>query len=156
VEKAQHWNSRGHFFAAAAEAMRRILVEYARRSSGSFLNRYFATGQAFFSMIPPDRSRRSFLKTSVALAGTAPLIDGLLQAQPGRAARPLLAYVGTVFADRRVHRVPPEVGNILLRQRYGFGNKINESTRGAMAVWKGQVTRRAITLQLTAEKICGF
>ncbi len=26
-----HWNSRGHFFAAAAEAMRRILVETARR-----------------------------------------------------------------------------------------------------------------------------
>ncbi len=25
------WNSRGHFFAAAAEAMRRILVEHARR-----------------------------------------------------------------------------------------------------------------------------
>jgi RNA polymerase sigma factor (TIGR02999 family) len=31
VEKVQHWNSRGHFFAAAAEAMRRILVEHARR-----------------------------------------------------------------------------------------------------------------------------
>lgn len=31
VDKAQHWNSRGHFFAAAAEAMRRILVETARR-----------------------------------------------------------------------------------------------------------------------------
>jgi RNA polymerase sigma factor (TIGR02999 family) len=31
VEEAQHWNSRGHFFAAAAEAMRRILVENARR-----------------------------------------------------------------------------------------------------------------------------
>jgi RNA polymerase sigma factor (TIGR02999 family) len=31
VEKAQHWNGRGHFFAAAAEAMRRILVENARR-----------------------------------------------------------------------------------------------------------------------------
>src|SRR5262245_8547914 len=30
VDKAQHWNSRGHFFAAAAEAMRRILVENAR------------------------------------------------------------------------------------------------------------------------------
>ena len=27
VDKAQHWKSRGHFFAAAAEAMRRILVE---------------------------------------------------------------------------------------------------------------------------------
>lgn len=33
VEKAQHWNSRGHFFAAAAEAMRRILVESARRKA---------------------------------------------------------------------------------------------------------------------------
>src|ERR1700675_3073928 len=31
VEAVQHWNSRGHFFAAAAEAMRRILVENARR-----------------------------------------------------------------------------------------------------------------------------
>ncbi len=30
-EQAQQWNSRGHFFAAAAEAMRRILVENARR-----------------------------------------------------------------------------------------------------------------------------
>jgi RNA polymerase sigma factor (TIGR02999 family) len=28
--KVQHWNSRGHFFAAAAEAMRRILVDRAR------------------------------------------------------------------------------------------------------------------------------
>ena len=31
VDKAQHWDSRGHFFAAAAGAMRRILVERARR-----------------------------------------------------------------------------------------------------------------------------
>jgi len=30
VEQAQRWNSRGHFFAAAAEAMRRILIENAR------------------------------------------------------------------------------------------------------------------------------
>src|ERR1700733_15931938 len=29
-DQAQQWNSRGHFFAAAAEAMRRILVERAR------------------------------------------------------------------------------------------------------------------------------
>ena len=34
VDKAQHWDSRGHFFAAAAEAMRRILVEQARRKAG--------------------------------------------------------------------------------------------------------------------------
>lgn len=31
VEQPQKWNGRGHFFAAAAEAMRRILVERARR-----------------------------------------------------------------------------------------------------------------------------
>lgn len=30
-ENEPHWNHRGHFFAAAAEAMRRILVEQARR-----------------------------------------------------------------------------------------------------------------------------
>jgi RNA polymerase sigma factor (TIGR02999 family) len=30
-EKVQHWDSRGHFFAAAAEAMRRILVDHARQ-----------------------------------------------------------------------------------------------------------------------------
>jgi len=31
AENSQHWNSRGHFFAAAAEAMRRVLVERARQ-----------------------------------------------------------------------------------------------------------------------------
>jgi RNA polymerase sigma factor (TIGR02999 family) len=31
VDRPQPWNGRGHFFAAAAEAMRRILVEHARR-----------------------------------------------------------------------------------------------------------------------------
>ncbi len=30
VEKVRHWHSRGHFFAAAAQAMRRILVDRAR------------------------------------------------------------------------------------------------------------------------------
>ncbi len=31
TQETQHWNSRGHFFSAAAEAMRRILIEKARR-----------------------------------------------------------------------------------------------------------------------------
>ena len=31
VKEAQQWNSRGHFFAACAEAMRRLLVDNARR-----------------------------------------------------------------------------------------------------------------------------
>src|ERR1051326_6627359 len=33
-EHRKHWDSRGHFFAAAAEAMRRILVDQARRKAG--------------------------------------------------------------------------------------------------------------------------
>ncbi len=33
-KKVFHWNSRGHFFGAAAEAMRRIMVESARRKRG--------------------------------------------------------------------------------------------------------------------------
>lgn len=31
IDKAQHWDSRGHFFAAAAQAIRRLLIESARR-----------------------------------------------------------------------------------------------------------------------------
>ena len=52
-------------------------------------------------MITLEQSRRSFLKTSVALAGTAPLLNGLLQAQSGEAAGPLLAYVGTFSSPLR-------------------------------------------------------
>src|SRR5713101_4646285 len=31
ADKGQNWDGRGHFFAAAAEAMRRILIDQARR-----------------------------------------------------------------------------------------------------------------------------
>src|SRR5712664_4192673 len=52
-------------------------------------------------MILPECSRRSFLKTSIALTGTTPLMDDLLQAQARKAARPLLAYVGTFSSPLR-------------------------------------------------------
>jgi RNA polymerase sigma factor (TIGR02999 family) len=35
TERAQLWNSRGHFFGAAAEAMRRILVDNAKRKQSA-------------------------------------------------------------------------------------------------------------------------
>src|SRR5947209_2183790 len=57
VEKAQHWNSRGHFFAAAAEAMRRILVEQARRK------RRLKRGG--------DKERVDLEKAEIAFAGPA-------------------------------------------------------------------------------------
>src|SRR2546430_8757833 len=52
-------------------------------------------------MTPLDHSRRSFLKTSITLAGTIPLMDGLLPAQSGEAAGPLLGYVGTFSSPLR-------------------------------------------------------
>jgi hypothetical protein len=51
--REQHWNSRGHFFAAVAEAMRRILVESARkkrrgkRGGGQRRRRFCRTRAAF-------------------------------------------------------------------------------------------------------------
>ncbi len=52
-------------------------------------------------MPPLTTSRRSFLNTSLALAGATPLMDSLLQAQSGDAAGPLLAYVGTFSSPLR-------------------------------------------------------
>src|SRR5204863_9086753 len=58
VEKVQQWNSRGHFFAAAAEAMRRILVESARRKQrlrhGGALQRHDLDGLDLASAQTPD------------------------------------------------------------------------------------------------------
>jgi RNA polymerase sigma factor (TIGR02999 family) len=58
VEKAQHWNSRGHFFAAAAEAMRRILIENARSKGrakrGSNWQRIDFEELDVFTAVSPD------------------------------------------------------------------------------------------------------
>jgi 6-phosphogluconolactonase len=52
-------------------------------------------------MTPLDRSRRSFLKTSLAMAGTAPLVAGSLRARSVEADGPLMAYVGTFSSPLR-------------------------------------------------------
>ena len=58
VKKVQHWNSRGHFFAAAAEAMRRILVENARRKRsfkrGGDYQRVNLDESLTYAQEPPD------------------------------------------------------------------------------------------------------
>jgi RNA polymerase sigma factor (TIGR02999 family) len=61
VDRAQHWDSRGHFFAAAAEAMRRILVEIARRKGaevhgGSKARVALAEGDWVSRATPENRS----------------------------------------------------------------------------------------------------
>ncbi len=56
---ADAWNSRGHFFAAAAEAMRRILVENARRKGslkrGGDLKRVDASLDDLSALLPDER-----------------------------------------------------------------------------------------------------
>jgi RNA polymerase sigma factor (TIGR02999 family) len=73
TEKAPHWNSRGHFFAAAAEAMRRILVESARRKlrrrHGGDLQR-----QDLDALEPPS------LQTPDELVAVSEALDRLAQA----------------------------------------------------------------------------
>src|SRR5262249_42093849 len=59
VDKAQQWNSRGHFFAAAAEAMRRILIGNARRKGrqkrgGAGRQRVDLDSQDLVSQTTPD------------------------------------------------------------------------------------------------------
>ena len=58
VDKARQWNSRGHFFAAAAEAMRRILVERARRKKrgrhGGEWRRVDLDEADLVCLLPPD------------------------------------------------------------------------------------------------------
>ena len=53
-----NWNSRGHFFAAAAEAMRRILIENARRKKadkrGGHLTRISLDHADAATVAPPD------------------------------------------------------------------------------------------------------
>jgi RNA polymerase sigma factor (TIGR02999 family) len=56
-EQPQDWNGRGHFFAAAAEAMRRILIDNARRKltqkAGGELKRVALAEDVAVSDVPP-------------------------------------------------------------------------------------------------------
>src|SRR5215467_10825871 len=52
-------------------------------------------------MIPFDRSRRSFIKSSVVLAGTSAVLHSVHQAQENKVAGPLVANVGTYSSPLR-------------------------------------------------------
>ena len=58
ADPEQHWDSRGHFFAAAAEAMRRILVDQARRRQaikrGGLQERVAMTESGLVAPMPDD------------------------------------------------------------------------------------------------------
>jgi RNA polymerase sigma factor (TIGR02999 family) len=67
-ERAGHWNSRGHFFAAAAEAMRRILVESARRKARVRHGGEFQRVQLCDAPQPPQADPETILAVDEAVA----------------------------------------------------------------------------------------
>ena len=68
--REQHWDSRGHFFAAAAEAMRRILIDQARRkqsrSRGGGMRRVELDASALLAA-PEDPAAEDLLVLDEAL-----------------------------------------------------------------------------------------
>ncbi|MEM9659493.1 MAG: ECF-type sigma factor [Planctomycetota bacterium] len=66
-EGAQRWNSRQHFFAAAAEAMRRILVENARRTHTAKRGGGVARRELALSQIAASDDIRNVLALDQAL-----------------------------------------------------------------------------------------
>jgi RNA polymerase sigma factor (TIGR02999 family) len=87
VEKAQHWNSRGHFFAAAAEAMRRILVENARRKQSHKRGGGLVHQDADLDAFPVGNPRDPFEVLAVH-----ELLDRLAQKSPRKAELVKLRY----------------------------------------------------------------
>jgi RNA polymerase sigma factor (TIGR02999 family) len=70
TEKSPHWDGRGHFFAAAAEAMRRILIDRARRRQaakrGSKMRRVDLDAGALLAA-PEDQATEDLLTLDDAL-----------------------------------------------------------------------------------------
>jgi RNA polymerase sigma factor (TIGR02999 family) len=68
TEQAKRWNSRAHFFAAAAEALRRILVEAARRKKAAKHGGVCARIDVELADLPAARREDKLLHLDEALA----------------------------------------------------------------------------------------
>src|SRR5262245_55424186 len=59
TDRVQHWDNRGHFFAAAAQAMRRILIDQAREKRcdkrGGTLHRFDVDALDLATQVTPDQ-----------------------------------------------------------------------------------------------------
>jgi RNA polymerase sigma factor (TIGR02999 family) len=84
---AQHWNSRGHFFAAVGEAMRRILVEQARRRVATKRG-----GQGLREVLDPDAIAAPGPDEQVLAVHDA--LDELAQVDPDAAVLVKLRFFG--------------------------------------------------------------
>jgi RNA polymerase sigma factor (TIGR02999 family) len=96
-EKARHWDSRGHFFAAAAEAMRRILVEQARRKAGPEAGGHL--GRLEFADVEPAISSRS----GVDILILNETLDRLAAEDPRKAELVKLRFFGGMTIEQAAH-----------------------------------------------------
>ena len=83
----QHWDSRGHFYAAAAEAMRRILIEEARRKHSLKRGGEFARIE-----LNEDVSQREVPIDSAELLAIDEALDKLASVDPDAARLVKLRY----------------------------------------------------------------
>jgi RNA polymerase sigma factor (TIGR02999 family) len=81
-DQVPHWNSRGHFFSAAAESMRRILVEQARRKQADKRGgrrRRVPLEDADAAYIPPDDDLLAIDEALTRLVGEDPQAAQFIQ-----------------------------------------------------------------------------
>jgi RNA polymerase sigma factor (TIGR02999 family) len=90
--EVQHWNSRGHFFAAVGEAMRRIVVEQARRRSAAKRG-----GGIAREALDPDEVVTPVPDEQILAVHDA--LDGLALADPDAATLVKLRYFGGMTMD---------------------------------------------------------
>ena len=109
-EKDQHWDGRGHFFSAAAEAMRRILVDRARRRKSL---------KAGGGRQRVDR-RRSIGRSKLAARICWPCTRPWRSSKAGTRARPNWSNCGISRASRSKKRRPPSAFPPQGRKRLGL------------------------------------
>jgi RNA polymerase sigma factor (TIGR02999 family) len=71
TDDAQRWSGRGHFFAAAAEAMRRILIESARRKKAAKASGGWQRQELIDAELAVDSSGDDLFAVDEALTGLA-------------------------------------------------------------------------------------
>jgi len=98
AEKSQQWNSRGHFFAAAAEAMRRILVEQARHKS-----RHKHGGG--MRKVPLENVHKGYRSSDEELLAINDALDKLAGEDPHAAQLVKLRYFGGLSVEEAAEAV---------------------------------------------------
>jgi RNA polymerase sigma factor (TIGR02999 family) len=93
VDQAQGWDSRGHFFAAAAESMRRILIENARRKQRAKHGGEFARVDVELANLPTHMASEDLIALDEAL-------EHLRQTDPVKAELVTLRYFGGMTIEQ--------------------------------------------------------